>query len=81
MANTVVRSAANTTADMDNAALNPDVNAVAGGRKIVHITLVAEGVDINPDNIYDMLDTQFAVVAGEKDLMARGCWIFNIGPA
>lgn len=83
MANTVVKSAANTNTQMDNNDLNPTVTSAAGtgNRKIVHITLVCENVDVTPDDIYDALDTEFAVVAGEKDTFSRGTWIFNIGPA
>jgi hypothetical protein len=80
MANTVVTSAANTNTAMDDGTLNPDQTA---NRSIVHITLVCEGVTLSPDDIYDALDAEFAVVAGEKDSGAysRGTWIFNIGPA
>lgn len=83
--NTVPKSAAATNTQIDNDTLNPDVVATGQGntrnRKIVHITLVCEGVTVTPDAIYDALDAQFAVVAGEKDTYSRGTWIFNIGPA
>lgn len=77
-ANKVPLSASSTNTQMDNATLNPTGTA---NRQTYHITLVAEGVSINPDDIYDMLDAQYATVAGEKTTMTRNCWIFNIGPA
>lgn len=85
MANGVVKAAAATNTQMDNADLNPDVAAPAAtgikNRRIVHVTLVVENMTLSPDDIYDALDTEFAVVAGEKEMMTRGTWIFNIGPA
>lgn len=77
-ANKVVTDAATANAQMDNAALNPTGTA---NRQVYHITLVAQGVSIDPDNIYDALDAQYATVAGEKNYLSRNCWIFNIGPA
>lgn len=84
--NPVVTSAATTNTQMDNASLNPDALMapanVARDKRIVHITLEIEGnVSVTPDDIYDALDAEFAVVASPKSTMARGCWIFNIGPS
>ena len=76
--NKVPLSASDTNTQMDNAALNPTGTAQ---RQIFHITLVADNVDIDPDDIYDMLDAQYATIAGEKNSMSRGTWIFNVGPA
>lgn len=86
MANTVPLSASDTNTQMDNGTLNPDVDAdpltgVNRNAQIVHITLVCQNVTVTPDDVYDALDTEFAVVAGEKTTMSRGTWIFNIGPA
>ncbi len=85
MANKVVTPAATVNSQIDNNALNPEklVPAqVARDKRIVHITLEIEGnVTITPDIIYDMLDTQFPVVASNKTVQSRGTYIFNIGPA
>ena len=81
MANTTVKSAANTSGQMGNTSLNPTVNAANGGRKVVHITIIADGVDITPASIYTALDTQYATVQSPKDTLSRGTWIFNVGPA
>jgi hypothetical protein len=77
-ANKVVLPAATTNTQMDNTALNPTGTA---NRQVYHITIVAQGVSIDPDNIYDMLDAQYATIAGEKNTMSRNTWIFNVGPA
>lgn len=91
MANVTPKASASVVADLAVDTINTDaqgtpaagsaaVNA-AGNRKIVHITLVADGVTVTPEGIYTALDTQYAVVQGEKDMMSRNCYIFNIGPA
>ncbi len=87
MANPVVKSAADTNTEMDSALVNPEIGNESGGgpgvgnRIIYHVTLVADGVAITADDIYDMLDAEFAVVASEKGTNARNTYIFNIGPA
>jgi hypothetical protein len=85
LANKTVTDASATNTQMDNATRNPNVVATAGtgseNKKIVHITLEVRGVTLDPDNIYDMLDSQFAVVQSPKSSLARNCWIFEIGPA
>lgn len=97
MPNKVPLSAATTNTQMDSDTLNPTVKSAGGdrNRKIIHITLVCEGVNVTGDEIYDALDylgetvtlgtggsvTSNRVVAGEKTLNTRGTYIFNIGPA
>jgi hypothetical protein len=78
MANKVVTPAATVNTQIDNNGLNP---ASTQNRGVAHITLQYEGVTLTPDDIYDMLDTQYAVVASPKSTMSRNTWIFNIGPA
>lgn len=84
-ANPVPKAASATNTQIDESTLNPDQTASAStgvrARQVVHCTLVFEGVSFVPDNLYDALDAQYATVAYEKDTAARGCYIFNIGPA
>ena len=68
---------------------------VARDKRVVHITLEIEGVAITPDQIYDAIDligetitlgtggstTDNVKVKTNRDQLARGCYIFNIGPA
>lgn len=89
--NKVVRSAANTEADMDNVR-NPVIETTGGSRnrKIVHVTLVLENVDLDPSALYDTIEclnadvsaiTPVVAIAGEKQTHERGTYIFNVGPA
>lgn len=78
-ANKVPLAAAATNTQMDDTVLNPVSTGTS--RRIYHITLVTEGIALDPQDVYDALDAEWAVVAGEKNYMSRGTWIFNIGPA
>lgn len=71
----VPTSAATTNTQVDNDALNPTRTSL---RKIVHVTLVFDGVSFVPDNLFDALDAQYGTVAYEKDLASRDTYIFNI---
>lgn len=88
-ANTNVLTESQLETQVDDETQNPDVNAVAGGRKIIHLTLVCEGVDIDIGELYDSVATVHAnvsgvtrvvTVTGEKSSNARGTYIWNIGP-
>lgn len=83
MANVTVSDATATEALTDDATLNPTVTSAAdtGNKKIVHITLEIENVDLDIDTIFDALDTEYAVVQSPKSSMSHGVYIFNIGPA
>lgn len=79
MANPILSAAAtNTQVDDDN--LNPTqaVSSGANGRHVVHVTLVFDGVDFIPNDLYDALDAEYGTVAYEKDVATRGTYIFNI---
>lgn len=74
---------------VDDETQNPDVNAVAGGRKIIYLTLVCDGVDIDIGELYDSVATvkadvsgvtRLVAVTGEKSTSTRGTYIWNIGP-
>lgn len=76
-------------AQVDDEALNPDVGAAAGGRKIIHLTLVVDGVDIDVGELYDSLATvkadvssvtRVVAITGEKKYNTRNTYIWNIGP-
>jgi hypothetical protein len=68
-------SAANTEARLDDTAVGP---TQTHQRRIVHATLIFDGVDFDPSNLYDALNASWGTVATEKDEMARGCYIFHI---
>lgn len=80
-------------AQMDDENLNPDVKSTttstSTNRKIIHITLVVDGVDIDYGELYDSLATvkadvsavtRVVAVTGEKNVSTRDTHIFNIGP-
>ena len=66
-------------AELDDSQLNPDIT---NNDSIVHLTLKFEGVSVNPDNIYDMVDAQYGTVYSEKGAGGNttGCYIFKITP-
>lgn len=84
-----VKTSAEVNTQMDDDNMNPTVKGTpagtaAGGpgnRKVIHITLIADGVDVSGNDIFDMVDAQFATVQGEKDTHTRGTYIFQVGPA
>lgn len=78
MANATVKTAAQTSTDMSDTVLNPTITT--GNRRIIHITLVVDGVTVTGASIYNALDTQYATVSSEKQNVTRGQYIFNIGP-
>lgn len=91
MPNTNVLTQAQLEAQMDDEtnARNPDVNAVAGGRKIIHLTLVCDGVNVDIGDLFDSVATVGANVSavvrvvgvtGEKSDNTRNTYIWNIGP-
>lgn len=76
-------------ADDEAESRSPDVNAATGGRKIIYLTLVVDGVDLDIGELYDSVATAKANVSavtrvvaltGEKDANSRGTYIWNIGP-
>ena len=68
----VSASATNTEIDANQTVAN-------NGRHIVHATLIFDGVDFVPDDLYDALDTEYGTVAYDKDTCGdRGTYIFNI---
>lgn len=69
-------SATNTQVDADD--LNPTDVVGSAGRRVVHVTLVFDGVTFTPDALYDALDAQYGTVGYEKDVASRGTYIFNI---
>jgi hypothetical protein len=89
--NTNVLSETALETQVDSEVYNPDINAAAGGRKVIHLTLVCDGVDIDIGELYDSVATVKADVSavtrvvaltGEKDVSAaRGTYIWNVGPA
>ena len=72
--NTPVSAAAtNTEIDANTTVVNTN------GRHIVHVTLVFDGVDFVPDDLYDALDTEYGTVAyGKNTCGDRGTYVFNI---
>lgn len=68
-------SATQTEARCDDTAVGPTQTQQ---RRIVHCTLVFDGVDFDPSTLYDALNASWGTVATEKDEMARGCYIFTI---
>jgi hypothetical protein len=73
-----VLTASQTNTQIDDDVRNPSVNPGAQGRHVVHCTLVFEGVEFIPNDLYDALDAEYATVAYEHDAVARGCYVFNI---
>jgi hypothetical protein len=61
---------------LDNNVQNPPITNLQ--RRVVHVSLVFDGIDFDPDDIYDALDAEYPVVAYEKNQAARGCFIFNL---
>lgn len=74
----VVKTASETNTMVDNDVQNPTVTNLQ--RTVVHCTLVFDGLDFNPNDLYDALDAEYDVVAYEKNQAARGCFVFNISP-
>jgi hypothetical protein len=73
-----VLGASATNTQIDDDTQNPTDAVSTTGRRVVHVTLVFDGVDFNPDALYDALDAGYATVGYEKNVAARGTYIFNI---
>jgi hypothetical protein len=71
-----VKTATLTNTEMDDGVQNPDQTEV---RSRVHITLIFDQgtTTFQPDNIYDMLDSQYGTVTTDK-VNARGTYVFRI---
>lgn len=51
-------------------------------RKIVHLTLVVDGVALDMGDLFDAIDDMTGVeLTGEKSFNARNTYIWNLGPA
>lgn len=80
MANKTVKSAAATSTAMSDVTKNPTINATVGNnRRVVHITLVVQGITLTAAQIYTALAT-LGTVASEKDTLRNNNWVFNVGP-
>lgn len=72
-----VQTASATNTQIDDSVLNPTVTNTTG-RQVVHVTLVFDGVDFIPDDVFDALNAEYGTVATDKNVNARGCYIFTI---
>ena len=65
MANiSTVKDATATNTDVDDDTLNPTVTNT--GRTVVHVTLTFDGVNFDPNALYDALDAGYGTVASDK---------------
>lgn len=69
-----VKTATVTEAEADDSQLSPTQTQ---DTTTVHITLRFDGVDFDPSNLYDMLNTQYGTVDTDH-VNTNGNYIFNI---
>lgn len=72
----VVKTASETNTMLDDDVQNPPITNLQ--RRVVHVTLVFDGVSFDPDALFDALNAGYGTVAYEKNQAARGTFIFNI---
>lgn len=73
-------SAAATNTQAEDTTQNPVTTVSTGvpGNQIAHISLIFKGIDVDPNTIYDMVNSAYGTVASVKETVARGTYIFVI---
>lgn len=76
----IADTATNTQAEdtVQNPVTTVSTTTGAPGRHIAHIALVFNGINVDPNTIYDMVNSAYGTVASVKATVARNTYIFDI---
>lgn len=73
-------SAAATNTQVEDTVQNPTTTVSTGapGNHVFHLSLIFKGINVDPNQIYDMVDGTFGTVASVKGTVARNTHVYVI---